>query len=79
MVRPSIRSQSNVTRSILPPCSIHGMWGSRKTSCDGLAKKKTIVKGLGGGLSGHVASASGQSLNPVEGYSFNSLTLFEKI
>ena len=55
------------------------MWGSRKTSCDGLAKKKTIVKGLGGGLSGHVASASGQSLNPVEGYSFNSLTLFEKI
>ena len=29
----------NVTRSILPPCSIHGMRGSRETSCDGLANK----------------------------------------
>ena len=25
--------------SILPPCSIHGVRGSRKTSCDGLADK----------------------------------------
>ena len=25
------------TRSILPPCPIYGMWGSRKTSCNGLA------------------------------------------
>ena len=34
------------TRSILPPSSIHdGMWGSRETSCDGLANKKyRIVK-----------------------------------
>ena len=28
------------TISILPPCSILGMWGSKKASCDGLAKKK---------------------------------------
>ena len=28
---------------ILPPCSIHGMWGSRNTSCDGLANKKQSV------------------------------------
>ena len=41
MARPSYRSQSNVTRSIPPPCSIHGMRGSRKTSCDGLANKTT--------------------------------------
>ena len=26
--------------SILPPCSINEMWGSRKTSCDGLANKE---------------------------------------
>ena len=26
MARPSYRSQSNVTRSIPPPCSIHGIW-----------------------------------------------------
>ena len=25
---------------MLPPCSIHWMWGSRKTSSDGLANKK---------------------------------------
>ena len=28
------------TRSILPPCPIYGMWGSRKTSWDGPANKK---------------------------------------
>ena len=39
IVRPSHRSYINVTRSKLPPCSIHGMRGSRKTSCDGLANK----------------------------------------
>ena len=31
-------SLSNVTR--LPPCSVHGMWGSWKRSCNGLVKKK---------------------------------------
>ena len=41
MVRPSNRSFSNITRSILPPalfmgCGVVG----RKTSCDGLANKK---------------------------------------
>ena len=25
---------------LLPPCSIHGMWVSRKTCCDGLANRK---------------------------------------
>ena len=30
-MRPSHRKNGNVTRSILPPCSIHGMRGSRKT------------------------------------------------
>ena len=40
MLRPSHISSSNVSRSILSPCSIHGMRGSRKTSCDGLANKK---------------------------------------
>ena len=30
MVRPSNRSKNNVTRSILPPFSIHGMWGQQK-------------------------------------------------
>ena len=41
VVRPSHRSQSNVTRSILllPPCSIHWMRGCR-TYCDWLANKK---------------------------------------
>ena len=29
------------TRSIPPPCPIHGMWGGRKTSWDGAANKKT--------------------------------------
>ena len=43
MVGPSNRSYSDVTRSILPACSIHGMWGSRNTSCDGLANKKQSV------------------------------------
>ena len=28
------------TRSILPPCSIHGMRGSRKTSCNEKEYKK---------------------------------------
>ena len=41
MVRPSNRSYSNITRSILPPalfmgCGVVG----RKTSCDDLANKK---------------------------------------
>ena len=41
MVRPSYRSMSNVTRrSILPPCSIHGIRDNRQTSCDGLTRKK---------------------------------------
>ena len=40
MVSPSNRSLSNVTRSILHPYSIHGIWGSRKTSCYGLTNKK---------------------------------------
>ena len=31
------------TRSILPPCPIHGMWDSRKTSWDGPANKKKQV------------------------------------
>ena len=30
-------------RSILPPCPIDGMWGSRKTSWDGQANKKPVV------------------------------------
>ena len=34
------RSKMNVTRNILLSYSIHGMRGSRKTSCDGLANKK---------------------------------------
>ena len=38
MVRPSHRSLSNASRSTLPPFSIRGMRGSRKTSCDGLAR-----------------------------------------
>ena len=42
MVRPSNRSLINETRSLLPPCSIHGMRGTRKTSSDGLANKKTF-------------------------------------
>ena len=32
-----VRSWSNVTRRILPPCSIHGMMGCIKTSPHGLA------------------------------------------
>ena len=28
---------------MLPPCSIHGMWGSRKISCDGLANKDSTI------------------------------------
>ena len=40
MVRPINRSLSNVTGRLLPPSSVHGMWGRRKTSCDGLANKK---------------------------------------
>ena len=31
------------TRSILPPCPIHGMWDSRKTSWDGPANKKKRI------------------------------------
>ena len=42
MVRPSNRSKSNVTRSILPSCSIHGIWGRMKTSYDGLANNKRL-------------------------------------
>ena len=42
MVRPSNRSKSNITRGILLSSSVHGMWGCRKTSCDGLANKKEL-------------------------------------
>ena len=34
------------TRSILPPCPTHGMWGSRKTSWDGPANKKIAFSDL---------------------------------
>ena len=39
---PSHRSQRNITRSMLSLCYIHGMRGSRKTSCNGLANKKLL-------------------------------------
>ena len=44
MVRPSNKSKRNVTRSILPPCSIHGIWLGRKTSCDGLANNNKNIR-----------------------------------
>ena len=36
------------TRSILPPCPTYGIWGSRKTSWDGAANKKTYEREFSG-------------------------------
>ena len=43
MARLQYRLQIRVTRSIQPPCPIHGMRGSRKTSCNGLANKSNLA------------------------------------
>ena len=40
----SFKTSNAAEVGILPPCSIHGMRGSKKTSCDVLAKKKTPIK-----------------------------------
>ena len=43
MLRPKQRLQSNKQElGILPSYSTYGMWGSRKTSCDGLSNNKKI-------------------------------------
>ena len=42
-VRPSYRSKSYGTRSIIPPCSINGMRGSKKTPCYCLANKNILL------------------------------------
>ena len=34
------QTDHRVTRSTLHPCSVHRMWGSRKTSCDGIANNQ---------------------------------------
>ena len=40
MIRPSLRSYSNIAKSIIPSCPTDGMRGSGKRSCDGVAGRK---------------------------------------